>query len=319
MANYYIANLAYNEPYVSLFLNNHLKSILDESNLPSLAKEHSITYLLFGDNNSLQQIGPNPLLEKLSKTVTVEGQRLVGVPDYGKRYDLLGDMLRIGIKKAIEKDAYLTVFAADGVVGKGFFGGLFNKIKDHDAVFTVPMRAAVEACQDTLNKSPGALSKEDLFNLAYNNLHPLWNASHYDAAQFSKMPYTMLWNSYRGLLARSFSVSPMLFKPTKDMLNVGMADYDLPGMFKNPLWLENWEDAPMAGFEPTMCFYPPFHNHKADPKWIGSEFGKHLRPEQLEFVKKTFYYPNKEVANISEDMMAKSDHAISSIIASKNG
>lgn len=311
MKNYIICNLAYGPDYVRLFTENHLKSVLDETNLPELKKSGvEVDYYIFSDRPSLESMGPNENVNKLSTLVNVTGVPFVEPTDYKKRYDLLGKMLRKGVQKALEKDAYLTVFAADGVVAKGFFPKMLKHIEGHGAVFHCPMRAAVEVCQETLSKAPAALTPEELFHAGYNNLHPLWNASHYEAAQFSKIPYTMLWNSGTGLLARSFSVSPMIFKPTEKMRNVNMADYDLPSLCENPKWLENWEDCPIVGMEPLGCFYPPFTNHKANPQWIRDEFGKHLHKSQFDFVKHKFYYPNKETANISPETDYKSDFEI---------
>lgn len=308
---YNILNVVYGQQYSQLFLENHLKSLLDESNLPALAKKHDIHYYIFSDKPTFQLMGPHPNINKLTNLVHVEGIPFVKEPTYATRYDCLGQALREGIDSSLRRDAVLTTFAADHVVAKGFFDRLLDPINNgYGAVFSVPMRAAAEAVQRTISEATGALSANELFNLGYNNLHPLWNASHYEAAQFSKIPYTMLWNSGSGLMARSFSISPMAFKVNEKMLKVNMADYDLPGMCENPYWAVNWDEVPMMGAEPLLCFYPPFANMKALPEYIGGHWGKHLNVKQMKYVETPFYFPNMEVAKIPDLQKHSSDEAI---------
>lgn len=152
---------------------------------------------------------------------------------------------------------------------------------------------------------PGALSAEALFTLAYNNLHPLWIACHWENATFTKLPFSLLWNTGEGLIARSFSVTPIAFIPTVEMAQVtGVIDVMVPALCSNPFWASDYLDCPVVGVEPLHCYYPPFTNLPASVDGVRQWARASLHPSQLQFLKRPFFYPQKDALSAERKLSA---------------
>ena len=312
--NYTIANLAYGSMYCDIFLNQHLKSVLDESNLPSISKLHKIEYLIFTDPQSIQKIGDHPNIKKLKEHANVLMMKFDVNLAFTARYGCLKEMMRISIEYATKRGGVCSLFVADLVVAKDFFKKILSRIDEgYDSVISSPMRAAAESAIPVLNKFDEALNSFDLFALSYIHMHPLWTHSHWKNPQFTKMPYSMLWNSGRGILNRSFSMAPLIFKPVIEMANCDMLDVDVPKFCKNSYVAYNWDDCPIIGVEPLFCYYPNFTNDPASPEYVGGTFSKELDPSQIQFLNHRFFYPNEEFAEFTKEQIAESDAVVDSI------
>ena len=303
-----ITNVVYGETYADIFLNQHLKSLLDESNIPQMNGE--ITYVIFTDDETKPLLEKHVNMKRLLSLCEVEIRDFTWRPDvnrFGLRYNVLINTFIQSVKLALERDSLLCAWVADLVFAQNFLPKVMDRMSDgHDAVFVLPARSAAEAIKPYLDKMQGAIPADELWNLCYKNLHPLWVACHWDTPQFTSRPFTLLWNSTRGLLARSYSITPIIFKPTQEMLDVkAVIDVDVPGLCKNPYWCEDWDEAPVIGVEPICCYYPPFDNKPAG-EWI-RDWSMRLNKTQLPFLKKHLYYPNKRYANIPQEMAMASD------------
>lgn len=313
-------NIVYGEEYCRIFMDYGIKSLLDPSNLPAF--KDRCEYAIYTDEGSLKFLRDenHPNMKKLFETVPIEFFTMTPqnhkTPNFDNRYELLRQVFKMSVNLAITKNALAAPWVADLVVAKGFIAKVLRRIDaGHDAVFVLPLRAAKEGIAERLQKDEWALSAMALFEAGYQNLHPLWTHSHWNNPQFTKMPFTMLWNSGSGLLARSFSVTPVVFEPHEQMIvSGGMIDVDIPGMFKNPYWATDWVDAPIIGVEPLRCYYPPFVNEKASAKRVRAWSRNCLKKEQLAFPGKCLFYPSAEVASFSNPEMYESDTVISDIL-----
>lgn len=311
---YLITQLVYGDTYAKLFCNNHVKSILDPSNIPAITDKYDVEYLIFTDQDTHKTLAYNPWVKKLAQTVKVS-INLFAWPNKGNRfqmrYGLLLEVFRQSVQKALTDGAILTTWVADLVVAQDFFPRILARMDaGHGAVFVLPLRSASEAVTPKLAEVHHALPDIQLFNIGFEALHPLWVACHWDNPQFTKLPFTLLWNSGGGLLARSFSTTPIVFKPTEAMLSSrGMIDGDIPGLCENPYWCEDWTDAPVIGVEPLICYYPPFANRPASTGWV-NEWTACLDQTQVPFLNKRLYYPNKKTASLPPAIMAESDRIV---------
>lgn len=302
---YVIANLVYGQLYPQLWLENHVKSLCDPSNLPKLKEEYDIEYAIFTDEPTLQTISRHPNFMQLGQHCTVHVIRLNWPPDtdqFASRYGILVDMFHNVLPIALEKNAYLSVWVADLVFAKFALPRILKRLEDnHDAVFNVPIRSAADSVNPLLAKLAGAPSDLELFEMAYRNLHHLWVASHWDAPLFSKFPYSMLWNSGTGLCTHHFGITPIAFKPNEELKKVrGVIDADVPSFFKNPYWATDWTDAPVAGVEPlSNGHYPPFLQHKASVDFVTQWAHPSVHPSQADNLPHTLYYPSKQIFNNS--------------------
>lgn len=294
-----VANLVYGNLYPSFWCENHIKSLLDPTNFHAIKNEYDIDYAVFTDEETLTAISRHPNFMALGQVATINVVKIGWPPDsdrFASRYHLLLQMLQQAVKHAVELDAYLSVWVADLVFAKDAIPRILSHLeRGHDAVFNVPIRGAADSMNITLASKPGALPDMELFTLAYQNLHHLWVASHWNASLFSKFPYSILWNSGSGLLAHNFSVTPIAFKPTKEMMQVqGGIDTDLPNYFKNPYWATDWTDAPVAGVEPlSNGHYPPFLQHQASLEYIKKWASMGVHPDQFKNLDKPLFYPNR--------------------------
>jgi hypothetical protein len=317
---YLITNLVYGDTYSKLFCNNHVKSLLDDTNLQAITEKYDVEYCIFTDNDTLRTLNFHPNMVKLSKLIKVSASTFEW-PDakasrFQMRYSLLLNIFHASVKKALdEKHDYVTCWVADLVVAKEFFPRILKRMEDgHGAVFVLPLRAASEAATPVLNQHHNALPDVQLCSLGLETMHPLWVACHWDNPQFTKLPFTLLWQGGGGVLARTFSTTPIIFKPKQEMLNTrGMIDGDIPALCDNPYWCTDWTDAPVIGVEPLICYYPPFANRPSSTQWV-SDWAGCLVPEQIPFLDKHCYYPNKATVDVSPKTLRESDVVVKKII-----
>jgi hypothetical protein len=225
------------------------------------------------------------------------------------------DACKDSIKTALAMgpDTMLTAWVADLVVARGFFPKIWGHMRrGHGAVFVLPPRSAAEPMRAALNQMNRALEPYELFSLCFRFLHPLWVACEFENRRFTCLPFTMLWSSPQGIVARSFSLTPVVFEPTEKMLEGrGMIDGDIPSLCRNPYWCVDWTDAPVIGVEPLFCYYAPFVNKLPNPKNILKDSSPPsiyrlrtwarmaLHPTQRPFLKRKLYYPDRKWAKIS--------------------
>lgn len=327
-------NVAYGDLYADLFLNQHLKSLLDETNIPAVKER--IMYTIFTDTNTYKKITKHKNYLRLrdligKKNLEVEVFKWQeGGDHFEDRYSVLTNFFKVSAKLALERECWLSAIVADLVAAKEFLPRVLRRMDEgHGAVFMLPLRSAAECMVPYLDaRTTGALHDFELCALGFQNLHPLWVACHWNATQFTKLPFTLLWNSGagQGIMARSFSITPVVLEPTPDMLKGrGMIDRDIPAHCRNPYWATNWTDAPIIGVEPLVirplghpdgakpCYYPPFGNHVASVD-IVANWSRNLDPTQIPLAQVPLYYPNKELANIPPEMLFESDKVMDGIV-----
>lgn len=317
---YLITNLVYGSTYTKLFTEQHLKSVLDDSNLAAITDKYDVEYVIFTDKQTARDLSYHPNVHKLSQTVKMTSQLFEWpaqqISKYQLRYGLILNMVKESIRKAIDDNALLTTWVADLVVAKEFFPRVLAKMEaGHGAVFVVPLRSASEAVVPVLNKQAGALSDKDLFSVCHECLHPLWVAAHWHNPQFTKLPFTLHWEGQGGMLSRTFQPTPIVFKPKEEMLQFrGMIDGDIPALCDNPYWAHDWTDAPVAGVEPLICYYPPFANRPASVPFV-AEYSENLHKTQIPFLKHHMYYPSKAAVTLKPGVIEESDKVVEEILA----
>ncbi len=316
---YLITNLVYGDIYARLFLNNHLKSVLDETNLPALAEKYDIEYMIFTDQATVRMLSMHPNILALSKIAKVSTYLFKWPTDavnkFAHRYGLILNMVKESVSKALLDEALLTCWVADLVVAKEFFPRVMKRIEEgFGAVFVLPLRAAAEPMQTHMLQSKGAFTDKELCALGLECLHPLWVACNWNNPMFTKLPFTLLWNTVGGLMARTFSTTPIIFKPTKAMLETrGMIDGDIPALCENPYWCHDWTDAPVIGVEPVVCYYPPFANRPATVGYV-EEFTSNIDESQKPYLKHRCFYPDEKSVQITPELLEQSDQAVLAIL-----
>lgn len=318
--NLLITNLAYGSVYSDLFLNQHLKSLLDQDNIPAF--KDRLSYIIFTDQSTIPKIKDHPNYKLLKELLPGRVDIMEMIPQkFGGRYDGLITMFKESVKIALEQRCYLSCLVADLVMGQEYLQKVFTRLDEgYDSIFMLPLRSAMDPMVKILDQSPRALPGLELGMAGFENLHPLWVACHFESPTFTTMPFTLLWNSSTGLLARTFSITPIVFTPYPAMISVnGVIDVEVPHLCKNPYWCEEWEECPVIGVEPLFCYYPPFASHRASVELIGKEWTKCLHRSQIDYLHKRLFYPNKMIAGITDAVVQSSDEAIRRIQAAYHG
>lgn len=312
-------NVVYGQDYSNIFLNQHLQSLLDKTNIPAYTDR--LEYLIFTDEQTVPILKAHPNFQWLTQIIPVQ----LGVFDFppgadkfGNRYAALIHTFHSSVEKALELNYYCSAMVADLVFAKDYFRKVFSRLDaGYDSCFVLPLRSALEAIANRL-PCQGALEAEALFNLGYECLHPLWSACHWESPQFSKMPFSLIWNTGSGLLVKSFSITPIAFTPYPEMLgSKQVIDVEIPSMCKNPFWATDWVDCPVIGVEPLQCYYPPFANKTSSITEVSSWAKGCLHPSQLGFLTTSLYYPSKQVANVSQVLLTAAS-MIAEVIVEKN-
>lgn len=309
MKKHLITNLVYGQNYSDIFLDFHLPAFLDPTNIPS--RKDRTEYIVFTDDETAAKISYHPNWLRLKQLIPTELQvfdfenkQLNPGEKFGARYSLLIQMFKESVNLALKKNAYLSAIVADLIPAKNFLPLIQDRMDsgNHGAVFMLPLRSSFETMVPYLKSDAakeGALPALDLFNAGYANLHPLWQACHYENPLFSKIPFSLLWNSGTGLIARSFSITPIIFTPTVFMNNTRQViDVEIPAHCENPYWCTDWTEAPIIGAEPLGCYYPCYKNNQPlldRPRIVGEWANKSLHPTQFQWLNKPLYYPSKEI------------------------
>lgn len=321
-----ITNTVYGFTYTQLFLTQFLKSFLDSSNIDAI--QDGAEFVIFTDEESKAMMFNDKmpgseniylLLDAMKGNVRFEkilwSDKSTDAIKYKTRYARLSECLSRSIKIALNEDAWLIPFCADHVIAQDFISKVTHRMEEgYDSVLVQPIRSAAESIIPVLDSYFRAYPAKQLCSVAYKNLHPLWAFSHWEATQFTKGPYVMLWGSPTGLLVRSFPVTPIIFQPRTHMLDCGVIDLNLPQFCLEPYWATDWDQAPIINIDPLSCHYPPFLNHMSSVEYVKSWAEKHIDKKLYHNLNKEFYYPNEKIADIHPDLLAQSIEVVKAIL-----
>lgn len=320
---YVMANLVYGEMYLSLWLNNHIKTLMDPTNLPAVKDKYHLEYVIFTDEETFRVMSIQPAFNVLNRICEVNVVKMNWPTDsdkFGSRYHLLCQMFHQVLPVALQNKGWMSLFVADLVFAKHAIPRILKRLENgHDAVLMVPIRGTVDSLGMDFAKLEEAPTDMELFKMCYEHLHHLWVAAHWDAPLFSKFPYSMVWNSGSGLLTHNFGITPIVFKPNEAMRGVqGVIDSDVPAFCERPYWATDWLNAPIAGIEPlSNGHYPPFLQHRASTDFVIEWSKKGTQPVQALNLDKPLYYPSKAIFN--NEVLAGEAAAIAQEIQGKLG
>lgn len=113
--------------------------------------------------------------------------------------------------------------------------------KNCDGILSHPIRVGFEGVSQALSRSTGVIHTDDFFELCFTNQHPLWIAQNWESPLFSKMPYHVIWSDSESLVVRPFSISPIIFRPNWDIVNMG-GNLDIYALqfIEKPYYVVDW-------------------------------------------------------------------------------
>jgi hypothetical protein len=288
-----LSNLVFGDRYTDVFLNYHLRSLVDDSNLCAFNTD-GCEYLIFTDGENTDKIKEHFLIKRLSNFMPVKIILFsAGENKYNQRYSIQGFQTKVSARHALERDSLLVLTSADTVYGANFWVNVIDLLQDRgvDGILSHPMRVGFEGVSEKLKKSDKALTADELFDLCFLNQHPLWLAQNWGAPFFSRMPYHLLWSDSQSLVVRPFSISPIVFKPTWDMVNTGgNADIYITQFLKNPYYLEDWSELPWAEIGFVSSWFPPFSSHPASTLRVSHWAKKVILPQNIQNLRRAAYF-----------------------------
>lgn len=299
-----ISNLVYGQPYTDIFLNFHLKSLLENYSQDYF---NSPVYLIFTENSNLSIIQNHENFIKIKNKFHIEFITMDGINlSHELRYQLQSLQVEWTTKFALEHKVLLHVATADIFYGKNFFKNAIDHIRSgYDSVVVTPIRAAFESASPYL--SGAELSVDELFEVGFNNLHPLWTSSNWESPLFSKLPYNLIWTDDKSICMRGFSLSPCLYLPQEWMLAPGMGCIDIHFLqhFKNCYYCTDWSELPSIELGKLSNFYPPFGHKKANIQDVADWAKIHIIKENISNLSRYTIY-KKINSPISEELLFRS-------------
>jgi len=314
------SNLVYGDRYTKVFLDYHLRSLVHDSNLSAFTP--GCEYHIFTDGKNIEEIKANRSFQKLAEKMPVKFMVFVVQGDaYSQRYSLQSFQTKHSAKFSLENDFMLSMTSADTVYGEAFWVKALHVLKNNnniDAILTHPMRSGYEGMCKILDASDGVLDADTLFEHCFMNQHPLWMHQNWDTPFFSKMPYHLLWSDHGCIVVRPFSVSPIVFKPVWDIVNVGgNADiYILPFM-KNPYYVQDWSEFPCAEIGFLSSWYPSYSPYPASTLRIAQWAKKVILPQNITNLRYPTYF-KKRSTPIPHNLLNVSSVVAEEIIATVN-
>lgn len=258
-----ISNLVYGANYTSIFLDFHLKSLIENVHDKNLIEPS--WYLIFTDGGNVETIKSHPNFQILTNYFSFDFYILPNQAEYQQRYSLQGIQQHYTAKFALEKNVLMLFSVADLYFGPNFLSNAIVKMMgdDHDAIVTHAMRVAFESTSPIL-KNHFIANSDHLFEIGFANPHPLWVASNWDSPLFSRIPYHILWTDESSILVRGFSLTPLVVRAQEWMLQAGgCTDITYMANLKKPYISSDWHEFPSLELGMLFSFYPPFSNQRA--------------------------------------------------------
>jgi hypothetical protein len=265
-----ISNLVYGEIFTKIFLTYHLKSLLE--NLSSSRLPDGSIYLVFTDQKTISELDFHKNVAAVRKFMPLEIVVIDGELKNDMRYHIQSMQMKETIKYCLENDLLIHQTCADVYFGSNFFQNLIQKMSEgFDVIFGNPMRAAYESAAPLLDHT--IYDVDDLFEIGFQNPHPVWMSSNWNNPYFSTTPYHILWSDSKSILVRGVSISVYLVEPREWMLEFnGCTDMIHRKKFKHPYYCVDWSELPILELVFLATFFPPFRNQKSSvssvAEWI---------------------------------------------------
>lgn len=206
--------------YLDAHLDLNLPSLLAPQNLPAMAAEHDLTYVLMTIAADRDRLARSPAVLALKKILTVD---LRVIPDTETR-DPIGAHQRAWTKATEEAKttkSYVLYMPPDVAWSDGSFAHLSRLLASgYTAIFMTYLRVVSETFVPAMRARAAAdgialrLSGRDLVALSLDHVHPLMAAHMHDSRYFPIHPEMAVWPvPGQGLGVRCLAREMFLFDP----------------------------------------------------------------------------------------------------------
>lgn len=206
--------------YLDAHLDLNLPSLLSPDNLPIMAAEHDLTYMLMTIAADHDRLARSPAVLALKKILNLD---LRVIPDTETR-DPIGAHQRAWTKateEAKSTSSYVLYMPPDVAWSDGSFAHLSRLLaRDYTAIFMTYLRVVSETFVPAMRARAATddialrLSGRDLVALSLDHVHPLMAAHMHDSRYFPIHPEMVVWPvPGQGLGVRCLAREMFLFDP----------------------------------------------------------------------------------------------------------
>lgn len=228
-----ISVVAWGKPYLDLFLNVGLPTVLAPGNIPALTEEAEVSLCLITDVPGLRYLAKRPDFIRLTGLIKV--QIIARSLDQGDPFDLLQDAHNLTIRRANRDGATIIFLGPDFVMADGTLRRLLElRRMGYRAVHVLTPRLTAQSATAALiahkgNRSQGAiqLSPRELVRLGLEHIHPIEKAYFWTAGTTSFPIHVYREVGAKGFLANCFYLHPIMVRPRiRGVLPMGTIDAD---------------------------------------------------------------------------------------------
>ena len=313
MSEICISNLVYGESYTSIFLNFHLKSLLE--NLSANNPFTKSYYLIFTAESNVATIEAHPNYKELKKYLNVF---FLKIPDheltYNARYQIQGTQLTNTAQFAVTNNLLMYMATADHYFGPNFFEkALAYFDQGFDALVHQPIRSTYETAAPSLMGPQ--ITIDELLEIGLNNSHPVWVTENWDSPNFTKYPYQITWSDDRSVCLRGFSLGVTIVVAKDWMTTVGgCTDMTFLPHLTNPYFSKDWSELPMIELCHLISFYPPFSTKRANAKEIADWAKTAVPPDNFKNLSKYIIF-KKTTDPVNPELITRSEVIAKEIMA----
>ena len=212
--------------HLRMLCDVNLPTLLADGNLPALARNCRITYLLFTQRADLQRLNSSPQIQALRKVLDVRIE-ILDQAELSNPIAAHHKVWSIAERQARREHQFILLMPPDVAWANNAFKNVGARLSEgRKAIFMTYVRVVTDSFVPELlkrrNPSSAALSvaPQDMVRLSLQNLHPLMAAYLRSTDHFPYHPEMMLWTvPGEGILARVLAREMFLFDPAHFALN----------------------------------------------------------------------------------------------------
>lgn len=224
MKPFFAANV-WGKDYIDNFCNFTLPMQFSSGNLPKIAKEVQVRYVIFTSLEDVDYFAKKKIIIDLNKIIEVQ---IVGLSiSKQNKYFLISELQNKGMNIAKQEgyDCFFPLYA-DVLCSDGTLYNAYCKMREgYDAVVSLGPQTILANMEDAIikskkyneNKHAIKISSRDLVKLTFENLHPFHAPSFWEKGAFTTTPSMLFFKGKNNsVLAHGFHLHPVVFKLPDD-------------------------------------------------------------------------------------------------------
>ncbi len=227
MKTIYASTVVWGDAFVGLLLDYALPSLFASGNLPALAAQFRLRFLIYTTRRDYERI--NAFVYQHYATFASVAFDYVLIDESwtisDHKYELMGSCHRHMIVRAYREDAGIMFLMPDTIYADGAYGALAPMIAEgRRAILMQGISTVGETFLPALGTAPEvrrepsvlSIAPRPLMRLVIRHPHPITESQYLDAPGFTSHPSFMRWRlGARGCLAHCWHLFPLFIHPRR--------------------------------------------------------------------------------------------------------